>query len=708
MRGACLVLLLLSSACSGAIGIEGRDGGGTNPDAGTDVVPPTGGCPARGAVTPGASFGPLGVSGGNVRVVHALGGGTLLAATAASQGPAGRPLRASGLYRSGNGGRTFDRVLADVEVQSIVGTTRIYAAVGGLSANGMDGVYVSEDDGKTFSRFSDGLFPGARPRRLALAPGAPERVYLLVEGVASDPGAAVTSLYLRDNGGSWTALAGAGFDPASGGPVRAIAADPQNRDRVVALDGAGFYDSQDAGANFMRTDFSATFFPMGARNVSGVWLDPGRPGRVLVATAGPDGLFESGDGGRTFALVRGSPSDPIYDVAVGADSTWLATESHGLMRSTDGQTYQTLGACVSGLSVSAVALAGDAVFVGTAGGGVFRSADRGQSFAPSEEGMDELFGRVFVRGDRAWLSSPAGLFRLSADRRRFDFIFSAGPRSIVDLAIDPADPNRILLATDEDQTEHAGDAQAVLILSLDSGALVPASGFTGRNVARVIFDPTRPDRVYAFQRRGTREDPQGTRIGVFVSQDRGQSFAPTDLVGYDSFPAYPYAFTSSPLVVGLDGAVFAGTLADGIPPPKAIWRSLAAGANPTQVWNDADDTDVDRAANGLYVDPAGALWVAGRTKGALLSKSSDGGGSFMPVAMADPMRMQSVVDVAFGAGTEVLVAAGAEVLYAQDGAHFTDLGAGFSNAYSAAILPGSPAIFFVSTMGEGLRWRAAP
>lgn len=77
---------------------------------------------------------------------------------------------------------------------------------------------------------------------------------------------------MREGTGAWTALTASGLDPTSGGPLRAIAADPLNRDRLLALDGAGFYASSDGGQSFTRTDLGAVFFPMGARDVWGCGL----------------------------------------------------------------------------------------------------------------------------------------------------------------------------------------------------------------------------------------------------------------------------------------------------------------------------------------------------------------------------------------------------------------------------------------------------
>lgn len=707
-----LIAELALAACTGEIGGAGPST--PSPDAGTTIIPPPipASCAptAQGAATD--TWTPAGPPGGNVTAILSLGGDTLLASTSGMQGPAGRPLRAAGIYRSTDAGRSFTRSLAlggsGARVHSLARGEHVWAAVSSASGSTTDGVYRSDDGGQSFSQVNDGLFPMARPRRIAIAAGAPERIYLLVEGTAQDPTAAATSLYMREGAGGWTALTAGGLDPTSGGPLRAIAADPLNRDRLLALDGAGFYASSDGGQSFSRTDLGAVFFPMGARDVSGLWIDPARPTRILIGTTSADGLYQSLDAGQSFAIVRSVAATAVYDVAYGAGKTWLATEDQGLLQSADELSYTPTGVCLESYAISAVGLSGDQVFAGTTGAGVFHSVDQGRTFAASERGMSELLGRVRVSGGRAWLLSAAGLHRLSADRRSWERIPLGAVRAVSDVAVDPSDPDHLLIATDEDLLEHGGDGAGLLSLRLGTGALTPATGLSGRNVSRVIFDPSRPERVYAYQKRGTLEEPTTTPIGVFVSVDRGASFSATAIVGFDTYPAYPFAFPSSPLAVSADGTVIAGGLIDGAPPARAVWRQTAAGTSPTQVWSDSDDPDFDHTANGLYLDGAGAIILAGRYRGAILSASRDDGQTFPPVAMSSAMLPSTAIDVAPGEGSALLVAGGRQLLYSSDGTNFSDLTGALGLSWAVAVLPGTPPVFFASSLTDGLVWRTAP
>ena len=54
------------------------------------------------------------------------------------------------------------------------------------------------------------------------------------------------------------------------------------------------------------------------------------------------------------------------------------------------------------------------------------------------------------------------------------------------------------------------------------------------------------------------------------------------------------------------------------------------------------------------------------------------------------------------------MAGGRQLLYSGDGTNFSDLTGALGLSWSVAVLPGAPAVFFASTLTDGVVWRTAP
>jgi hypothetical protein len=520
----------------------------------------------------------------------------------------------------------------------------------------------------------------------------------LVDGTAQDPLAIETTIYREDGGAGWTAVMAAGIDRMFGGAV-AIAADPSDRDRLYATDGASFYTGAMGGASFTGARFGMAFPPSGLRNVRGLYADPSAAGRLLLAT--DQELFESSDRGATWGPLGSLPRAGWRSVAFQGATTFAIADEDGLFTASGGGAFAPAGACLFAPSLRTIAVAPDdasLVFIGAEGAGLYRSTDAALHFAPQSSGIDELLGRVVVTGSgsnaTAWIASAAGLYRLEAD---------------------PSDPGVLLVATNEDLFEGGGFGLGVARISLASGQVERATGLGGRNVARIAFDPRRAGHVYAYQVRGTREDPSMTAIGLYASDDGGRRFVATSLKSLDTAPFYAFTFPSSPLAVSSTGAVFAGALArtsTSIDAPIAheVWRSMD-GATFQRVWSDQGAPD--EVANGLYASPRGPVYIAGRFSNGPLLRSADGT-SFAPMSSGVLAGAESVVDLAVSADGGLYAVSGSTVAHALDATPFMALRDGFDphmTAVAVAYLPASgsaPALVFIATLSGGILWRTAP
>ncbi|MBV9881170.1 MAG: hypothetical protein JO180_11775, partial [Gemmatirosa sp.] len=239
----------------------------------------------------------------------------------AAMGNAFKPTPERGLYRTRDGGRTWERVLAvsdstgavDVELQP-GNPNVVYASMWRaerkpwtiVSGAREGGIYKSTDGGTTWKKLGGGL-----PNELfgksnvAVTAASPSRVYALVE---AKPG---SGLYRSEDAGeTWTLVNAQPTLITRPFYYTTLAADPTNAD-VVYAGAEGFFKSTDGGKTF-RT------FPTPHGDNHDMWINP-RDGRILIQS-NDGGANVSLNGGRTWSTQYNQPTAEIYNVAV--DSQW--------------------------------------------------------------------------------------------------------------------------------------------------------------------------------------------------------------------------------------------------------------------------------------------------------------------------------------------------------------------------------------------------
>jgi photosystem II stability/assembly factor-like uncharacterized protein len=232
----------------------------------------------------------------------------------------------SGLYRSPDDGVTWEQVpgLKKKEVWSLA----LWKPDGQIMAAGTrDGVYLSNDSGRTWKHISpDDNMELAPVVSLAFDPnssnsiyaGTPHLPWKTTDGGAnwhsihdgmlddsdvfsinvdvSDPmrvfASACSGIYRSENGaGLWHKMKG-----AEGASYRTyiIRQDPANRNLVYAGTTFGLSKSTDAGVTWRRVSSDATRW---------IDFDPAKPGRIFIATD-EAGLQRSDDAGETFTTIN--------------------------------------------------------------------------------------------------------------------------------------------------------------------------------------------------------------------------------------------------------------------------------------------------------------------------------------------------------------------------------------------------------------------
>ncbi|MBZ5534945.1 MAG: hypothetical protein LAO31_03235 [Acidobacteriia bacterium] len=257
-----------------------------------------------------------------------------------------------GVYKSMDGGRTWKhaglkdsrhigRILVDPKNPDIV----LVAALGhAYGPNDERGVFRSTNGGETWQKvLYKNYDTGAVD--LCFDPNNSSIVYATlwqtrrppwsVYAPSSGPG---SGLYKSTDGGiSWTQLAGHGLPAEPWGRVGVVIAKGDSR-RVYALIDAGeggLYRSDDAGQTWSRVGTDPRIRGR-AWYFSGITVDPHNPDIVYVPNVS---LYRSTDGGHTFEVIKGAPGgDDYHDLWIDPDdsSRMIVGSDQGAVISVDG------------------------------------------------------------------------------------------------------------------------------------------------------------------------------------------------------------------------------------------------------------------------------------------------------------------------------------------------------------------------------------
>lgn len=271
-----------------------------------------------------------------------------------------------------------------------------------------------------------------------------------------------------------------------------------------------------------------------------VIIDPAHGGRPLMALADPPSVWcMARDFGDPNLLFAGAAHNALAGSARGRAS---------LARSTDGGrswTDITPGAAREE-EVWAVAAApgrSGTVYIGTSRARLFRSENAGASFrecaAPRRPPARDRFGAAAARASiRAIRFSPrdssvihvvleaAGVFRSTDGARSFEPLQRPAAEEFHDLAIDPGDPSRMVVATGAgvyfSATGGASWSRAAGLIREWAIALM----FAGAGAGRSIFASAAaaPPPLWAM-------GPVGADAMIFRSFDQGRTFAPLVYAG---------------------------------------------------------------------------------------------------------------------------------------------------------------------------------
>ena len=238
----------------------------------------------------------------------------------AAQGPLWSSGGERGLYKSVDGGGSWNKVLGDsiwTGVTDIVVDPRnpdvMYAAtwdrhrtVAAYMGGGPGtGLHKSTDGGETWSKLKSGL-PRSNMGKigLAISPQNPDVLYAAIELDRRTGG-----VYRSSNrGASWTKMS----STVSGGTgphyYQELYASPHNFDHIYLMD-VRIQESRDGGKNFSRLPYSGSHSDNHA-----IAFRADDPDYMLVGSDG--GLYETYDGGSNYRFIDNMPITQYYKVAV--------------------------------------------------------------------------------------------------------------------------------------------------------------------------------------------------------------------------------------------------------------------------------------------------------------------------------------------------------------------------------------------------------
>jgi photosystem II stability/assembly factor-like uncharacterized protein len=481
-----------------------------------------------------------------------------------------------------------------------------------------------------------------------------------------------------DRGVSWKA-ANAGLTDYR---VNALVIDPANPTTLYAgTSCGGMFKSSDGGASWAATNLGFPIFACPMHIVSLV-IDPVLTGTLYAATV-DFGIYKSTDAGLSWLTVNSgipnvnTPLDPKFDVYLLAidpshPSTLYAGGVAHSFKSMDGGNSWTEMAGLAGAGVGAFAIDPSkttTIYAGTANG-LLASTDGGASWSPFSSGISALVVPS-VAVDPAssatlYIGTGHGLFKSAQGGAGWTAIHSA---TIVDLEFDPTSPTVLYAAAGPGGLLKSGDGgatwtvvgppgAAISTVAIDptnsailyAGASFPGGVFKtsdgGRNwtpvnsgipipagVLSLAIDPGTPATLYAgLDRRGTND------CGIFKSTNAGTGWSPATCGNGGSI--YGNAVLHLAVDPGSPATVYAGTLGAG------VLKTTNAGAS----WTAANSGLPGAGAiTGLAFDPrhTGTLYASGYSNGGndgspddgevfRVWKTTDGGGSWLPVGSAGP------------------------------------------------------------------------
>jgi photosystem II stability/assembly factor-like uncharacterized protein len=513
---------------------------------------------------------------------------------------AGTGRRGPGLFKTTNGGASWQRVRAEGVVAVDPNDRETIYAGGDETAEGSAHIYKSTDAGNTWRSVGPQL-QNAPADQLVIDPQDSQTLY------ASSAYGVRKSV---DGGRTWRAV------NLPGEWVEAFAIDPQRSTTLYLGMDAGIFKSRDGGRSWRVLHAGRA-----ARSSVGVLAIAPSSSATLYAGSRGAGVLKSSDSGRSWQVAAAGMTAAGVDAlaAPGRHSAYALVSQQGLFK----RVHRGWRPVLTGSqSVDFRTLAVDpqkpkTVYVVEWDGPIFRSRDGGEHWTrlprpPTGKNteitalvVDPRNPRIVYVGTNAYGGGVDGVFKSSDGGATWRGLL--GPRGVSVLAIDPRDPN-ILHAAGVTFDGATGVASA-LFNSDDAGATWNAVDVRESfgDVGALALDPSEPATLYAGTAGagvptivdGAVYNVGSAGAGVLKSTDGGASWRDLN-VSFDDQPVNALAVNPH-----ARQTVYAGT-------GHGLFVSTDGGKH----WRRYEGGDLlARGINDLAIDPSGRILYIGGNAG---------------------------------------------------------------------------------------------
>lgn len=591
-----------------------------------------------------------------------------------------------GIYKSADAGANWRPVsngLDNVTILSLAinpkNPTILYAGTY------RSGIYKSINGGESWWGISAGLNASAMVYTLAVDPQNPNTLYAGTRSPGSTPpwgGGVFKSL---DGGSTWqnkTNGTGLGEDW-----VYSLAINPSNPAIVyAATHSKGIYKSTNGGNNWVWA--SSGIWDQGTvLGMRAVVVDPSQPSTLYAATWHGGAVFKSTDAGNSWKTANvGLAGKKIYSLVIHPKypqllyaAAWNSGTGGGIYKTANGGGSWSL----MGLGADSIyAIAPDQnstniVYAGTAGDGLYKSADGAASIYSSDHGLKAaVISSVVI--------DPTQASRMVAS------IYGGGIMISTDAGADwlPANTglgdkwlHALLMSPDNPRILYAASDSGGVYKSVDGGA---SWGSASTNLAGA----------------SAKSASQGTGGSPLPPADEPESDALTSKSANATIPPV--------LTLAIDqrqpSTLYAGTSQSG------LYKSTNAGAS----WN---TTGLGSGTiNAIAVDPNSNLYAGADSGSGSLLKSIDGGASWSKKNIGLSGRTVQALSIDSLHPSRIFAGTDLGIFVTEDaGEHWILAGLANENVLSLGSSPNQPASLYAGTrngayfsMDGGVSWASAP
>jgi photosystem II stability/assembly factor-like uncharacterized protein len=536
---------------------------------------------------------------------------------AGTRSPGSNPPWGGGVYKSGDGGATWINHNWNLGEDWVYGLAVdpsnpqiVYAATHS------QGVWKSTNGAHGWTQMVNG-FPDQSTRTIAIDPSNSQVLYAGVWHT--------TGVYKSTNAGqSWSVVSN-GLNSAK---IISVIVDPVHPQTVYALSYLqGLYKTDNGGGSWGNVGLSPDY-------VFGLTINPSNR-QDLLASAVNVAMYHSTNGGggwtNSSSGLHAITIDSVVTDPNVAGLVYAGSPGYGVFRSSDsGKTWASANSGLSDLNVRSLALVSGALYVGTDGGGIYKTAV-GQSLQPQSLAWHAINSGLPKTAAKSIAKNPA-LERFTQLDPAAD-LFVGEPASAIQpkavaistgiLALAPAPSSAAVL--------YAGTKGSGVYRTGDAGASWQAAGLDGKTVFSVVVDRSNPAIVYA----GT--DAAGGSLWKTADSGAHWSQIQSGVAGLDVLSLSQNPAQNTVVYAGTNNGVFQSSNSG------TSWTSLGLSGN---------------SVYALKTNPLAAYNLAAGTTAGLFLSSSSGASWSKQEGLVNP----NVWALAFGgakgspelyAGTEV-------------------------------------------------------